>query len=231
MADGEVTQPARRRQRHDPTATSLHAIVRARFETLRRAASEGAGLPRYVTSEFEAFLRCGVLACGFARARCVACGADQLVAFSCKKRGVCPSCGGRRMSETAAELVDRLLPEVPVRQWVLSLPWALRLPVARDPALLTKVSRIFFEAIRAHLRAKAGGAGPGERVEVGAVTFVQRFGGSLNLNPHLHVLVLDGVFVCRDDGATPRFVPVAVPTAGERLAVLRNPSARGVLMA
>ena len=80
-----------------------------------------------------------------ARARCAGCGRDKLVAFSCKKRGVCPSCGGRRMRETAAERVTRVVPEVPVRQWVLSLPWALRLPVARDSALLTKVARIFFE--------------------------------------------------------------------------------------
>jgi hypothetical protein len=169
MADGDVPQSAGPWRRHDPTSTLLHAIVVAQFETFRRAASEGAEMPRYVTSEFEAFVRCGVLACGFARARCGGCGADQLVAFSRKKRGVCPWCGGRRMSEKAAELVDRVLPEVPVRQWVLSLPWSLRMPVARDPALLTKVSRIVFEAIRAHLRAKAGGAGAGERIEAGAV--------------------------------------------------------------
>jgi hypothetical protein len=145
---------------------------------IESASSSGTPLPRYVQDELHAFLRCGVLACGFARARCAGCGLDRLVAFSCKKRGVCPSCGGRRMRETAAELVTRAVPEVPVRQWVLSLPWALRLPVARDGVLLTKVTRIFFEAIREHLRAKMGGHGPGEWVEVGAITFVQRFGGA-----------------------------------------------------
>ena len=77
------------------------------------------------------------------------------------------------MSETAAELVDRVLPDVPVRQWVLSMPWELRLPVARDPELLTKVSRIFFEAVREHLRRRAGKLGEGLRVEAGAITFVQ----------------------------------------------------------
>ena len=29
--------------------------------------------------------------------------------------------------------------------------------------------------------------------QCGAVTFVQRFGGSLNLNVHFHTLVLDGI--------------------------------------
>lgn len=42
----------------------------------------------------------------------------KLVAFSCKKRGFCPSCGARRMAETAALLADEVLPERPLRQWV-----------------------------------------------------------------------------------------------------------------
>ncbi|MBN1669736.1 MAG: transposase zinc-binding domain-containing protein [Kiritimatiellae bacterium] len=35
---------------------------------------------------------------------------------SCKGRGFCPSCGGRRMADTAAHLVERVLPHVAVRQ-------------------------------------------------------------------------------------------------------------------
>jgi len=31
-----------------------------------------------------------------------------LVAFSCKGRGVCPSCNTRRMAETAAHLVEQV---------------------------------------------------------------------------------------------------------------------------
>ena len=34
----------------------------------------------------------------------------------------CPSCGGRRMTEHATQLVEAVLPRVPVRQWVLTLP-------------------------------------------------------------------------------------------------------------
>ncbi|MEN1933965.1 transposase zinc-binding domain-containing protein [Escherichia coli] len=48
------------------------------------------------------------------------------VAFSCKRRGFCPSCGARRMAESAALLVDEVLPEQPMRQWVLSFPFQLR---------------------------------------------------------------------------------------------------------
>jgi len=52
------------------------------------------------------------------------------------------------MSETAARQSDRVLPVAPYRQWVLALPWELRLPVAPDPALLNAVSRVFFEELR-----------------------------------------------------------------------------------
>ena len=62
----------------------------------------------------------------FARARCGDCGHDFLVAFSCKGRGVCPSCNARRMAETAAHLTDHVFPRLPVRQWVLSVPKRLR---------------------------------------------------------------------------------------------------------
>jgi hypothetical protein len=85
-------------------------------------ASTGAALPRFNKAEFDAFLECGILAHGFLRLRCGECGHDKLVAFSCKRRGFCPSCGARRMSQTAAHLVDHVIPHVPVRQWVLSLP-------------------------------------------------------------------------------------------------------------
>jgi hypothetical protein len=104
-------------------------IVRNHFETFRAQAAslrDGEGLPRFVERAFREFLRRGCLAMGFARFRCDACGHDHLAPFSCKGRGFCPSCGGRRMAERAAHLVDHVFPDVPVRQWVLSLPFRLR---------------------------------------------------------------------------------------------------------
>lgn len=82
----------------------LHAVVRAHLETFLREAARragGAGLPWFVEREFRDFLTCGVLAHGFARLRCEACAVERLVPFSCKGRGFCPSCGGRRMTERA----------------------------------------------------------------------------------------------------------------------------------
>ena len=59
--------------------------------------------------EFEAYLKCGRLEHGFLRVRCEDCHAEKRVAFSCKRRGFCPSCGARRMTDSAALLSDEVL--------------------------------------------------------------------------------------------------------------------------
>lgn len=149
-------------------------------------------------TSFEAFLECGILAHGFLRLRCGDCGHDKLVAFSCKRRGFCPSCGARRMSQTAAHLVEHVIPHVPVRQWVLSLPIPLRVLLAAQPELVTPVLQVVQRVVTRHLLDAAGvkaGVGHG-----GAVTLIQRFGSAANLNIHLHCLVLDGVYRCGADG-------------------------------
>jgi transposase-like zinc-binding protein/putative transposase len=203
-----VAQPSTTYAPGDPTATVLYGIVREHFETFRAQAAslrDGDGLPKFVEQEFRDFLRCGCLAGGFARFRCAACGLDRLVAFSCKGRGFCPRCGGRRMAERAAHLVDHVLPDVPVRQWVLSLPHRLRYLLAWDHDLCRAVSRVAVRAVLGFLRRRARHDGVADG-RSGAVVVVQRFGGALNLNVHLHALVLDGVFT-REDGAV-RFHPV-----------------------
>lgn len=112
--------------RRRPEETSLYRVVRENVSTfLSMALREDSLLrvPAFVAKELLGFLDCGLLRRGFARLKCEACNHEQLVAFSCKGRGFCPSCLGRRMAETAALLVDDVLPEVPVRHWVLSVPF------------------------------------------------------------------------------------------------------------
>src|SRR6266545_1116019 len=84
-------------------------------------------MPQVVEREFREFLLCGVFEAGVARFQCEGCGREHLVPFSCKRREWCPSCGGRRMTERAARLVDAVLPWVPVRQWVLTVPYPAQL--------------------------------------------------------------------------------------------------------
>jgi hypothetical protein len=93
-----------------------------------------------------AYLDCGILENGFARARCGACHAEDLVAFSCKGRGLCPSCAAKRAAALAAFLREEVLADVAHAQWVFSIPKMLRAsrrggsqrqhthpPVADDP--------------------------------------------------------------------------------------------------
>ena len=112
------------------------------------------------------------------------------------------------MADTSAWLVDEVLPEVPVRQWVLSVPWPVRFALARDAKLLTKALGIFVGELFRDLRRRIGASKarrpgiPNRRGDCGAVTGVQRFGGALNLNVHFHTIVLDGVYVRGRDGET-----------------------------
>ena len=151
---------------HRPEATLLYQLVEQnnpQFRELR--AREGRSLPDYVQEEFEAYLKCGRLEQGFLRVRCEGCHAEKLVAFSCKKRGFCPSCGARRMAETAALLADEVLPERPLRQWVLSLPFALRFLLATQGAqrgVGDSVAATLAGQIQSSKSGAAAGAGRGE---------------------------------------------------------------------
>ena len=202
-------------RRRRPEESVLYRVVQQQLETfLARAEARDRHVPRFVEREFRGFLRCGVLAHGFVRVHCDDCGQDRVVAFSCKGRGFCPSCGGRRMADTAAHLVDRVLPEVPVRQWVLSLPFALRYRLAYDAKLTSAVLGVFVRAVFASLRDRAKKHWQLAGGQCGAVTFVQRFGGALNLNVHFHSLLLDGVYGEGPDG-NPRFHPLPPPSDAE----------------
>jgi len=158
----------------------------------------GNGIPWWVEKDFRAYLRCGVLAHGFARARCEDCGHERLIPFSCKSRGICPSCNTRRMAELAAHLTDHVVPHLAARQWVLSLPKRLRPFLHHNPEIAGAVLRILLRAIRTTLR-HASPRAPAH-AQLGAVSFLHRFGSSLNAHPHFHVVVLDGVFSRSDDG-------------------------------
>jgi hypothetical protein len=121
------------------------------------------------------------------------------------------------MAETAAHLVDHVIPRVPVRQWVLSFPIPLRFLLAAHPHLLSPVLQVVNRAISTFLIKQAGLKRT--EAQTGAVTLIQRFGSAANLNIHLHCLVLDGVYDTTGD--VPVFHPVRAPTA-EQLQTLLN---------
>jgi hypothetical protein len=182
-------------RRRDARLASLGLRI-VRLETFLARAEEadplGYGVPGWVERDFRAYLRCGIPAHGFARVRCGDCGQERLLPFSCKGRGVCPSCNARRMADVAARLTDHVLPHLPLRQWVLSVPKRLRPYLHHDVRLAGLVLRTFVRVIRSELRGRCPGAPADARIA--AVSFPQRFGSSLNPHFHYHVLAIDGVF-------------------------------------
>jgi Transposase zinc-binding domain/Putative transposase len=196
---GAVTAAYTRRR---PEETTLYAVVRDNLATLYGAVADGAlpiSLPAFVRKELDGYLECGMLCRGFARLRCDGCEETRIVAFSCKGRGFCPSCLGRKMAQTAAHLVEDVLPPVALRQWVLTFPYAWRKRLGYDAALLSALTGIFIKTVLGFYRKKSGGAEAGGKS--GAVVSVQRTSSDLKLNPHLHAVFLDGAY--REDVAAP----------------------------
>ena len=160
---------------------------------------DGEAPPTHVEHTFRRYLECGILAHGFARAYCDECQHDFLIAYSCKCRGVCPTCNTlrawskpQRMAETAAHLVDHIFAPLPVRQWVLAVPKRLRTFLRRDKALQGAVLRIFLSVVERCLREHSPACPTTARI--GALAFIHRCGSSLNEHVYFHCCVIDGVF-------------------------------------
>lgn len=209
----------------DPGASALVQVLERHLDAFsERCGTDGDehAPPAFVFEALRAVAGCGDLARGFARLACDRCRAPRVVPYSCKT-ALCPSCGGRRMAALAAYAVDRLLPHVPYRQWVLSLPFTLRHAVAFDPTLLNDV---FACVTRALLRCVSSlGAEHGVCGQAAGVLHVQRFQDGAQVNPHGHYVLSDAVFV--SEGPTPgepgtraRAVVTRAPTRAELQAVV-----------
>ncbi len=199
-------------RRHRPETTALYEVVRDNLETLLGAIDDGAiavRVPKHARKELHAYLDCGLLCRGFARLKCRACDETRLVAFSCKGRGFCPSCMGRRMNATAANLIERVLPpSTPLRQCVLTFPfpWRPRLAQEREACpwgtancsadsprsswIARSLAWATVQAFYARRAAHEGNLG----AKTGAVSGVQGTSSDLRLNPHLHTIALDGAW-------------------------------------
>ena len=97
------------------------------------------------------------------------------------------------MADSAAHLVDEVLPKKPIRQRVLSVPFPLRYLFATNPQVMSRVLTIVQRVISTFL-IKQSGRAVKSGAQSGAVTLIQRFGSALNLNLHFHMLYLNGVY-------------------------------------
>jgi hypothetical protein len=179
----------------NPYKTDLHALVRENYrQVFFDKEAQGTNLPFHLEREFKKYLTCGIPSYGMARLQCPCCLKDKFIAFSCKGRTICPSCTGRRTADTAKHLLEEVFPaNVPVRQWVLSMPYKYRFLLATRPEFLRKALAIFHRIINRHYQKKATLLNL-KNPKVGAITAIQRFSSSLALNVHFHTIYMDGVF-------------------------------------
>ena len=177
-----------------PQATPLYRLVASHYADVRDAWEERFeahyGFWRGAAEKaVGAYLDCGILDHGFARVRCGGCHAEYLVAFSCKGRGLCPSCAAKRAAALAPFLREQVLAEVGHAQWVFSIPKILRPYFLYHRRLLGRLCRAAYETARAMIGAASPG---GDRLVPGMIAVVQTFGDELNWHPHVHALVTRG---------------------------------------
>jgi len=178
------------RQRR-PEKTALFQVIKKNYLPWRKTRNDQENpIPHYMENIFQKYLGCGILAKGFACAHCEGCSKDFLIAYSCKTRGICPSCNQRAMVQTAAHLIDSVLPRVPFRQFVISFPLRIR-HYLETHKLLQAVLKIVVDEIRKTVIACSP---PTSNPQIGAISFIQHFGNTLNYHPHFHIIVADGIF-------------------------------------
>jgi len=115
------------------------------------------------------------------------------------------------MNQLAANLVDRVLPVVPIRHWVMSFPMKVRFLLAWRPTLRNEVMAAFFDIVLGWYRSRVSSQGH-PRGRGGAVGVWHLAGSSMNCNPHIHAIVLDGVYALGEDEQQPVFRPAQRPT-------------------
>ena len=164
----------------------LYGAVRDEWPVVRALARQGnaeGGLPAFIEQAAAQFLRCGILQHGFVRAVCDRCKQSIAVAFSCKQRGICNSCDGKRMTEVAAHWLDEVIAPVPIRQWVITFPFEVRYLLAWNAPLRSAVLGAFMRALQAHYKRQAL-ADCGRDPRYGAISVAQRFDGAVRLQMH-----------------------------------------------
>ncbi len=199
----------------DPRKTPLFRLLEAHYEPVKL----------YWEQRFEAhygffcgfwdqavahYLDCGIWDNGFARIRCDACRHEMLVAFSCKQRGLCPSCSAKRGAELGAFLIEHVKEDVGHAQWVFTIPKMLRPLFFKMRSLRGHLARLAWHTVCELMAA----AVEESDLRPGMVAVIQTFGDRVNPHPHVHAIVTRGGWT-RDDRFLP--VPFVDPAVAQRL--------------
>ncbi len=178
-------------RRREPQKSALYKVVSTYREVLPRVWEERCqalygALRAEITVALDEFLSCGLLSHGAARVYCDNCRHSFFVAFSCKRRGLCPSCSAKRAVMFAEHLFSEVLAAVPHRHIIFTIPKRLRVYPRYDRRNLGLLFAAAWGAVKELLGSDAG--------VPGLVLTVQTSGDALNFHPHLHGCLADGLF-------------------------------------
>jgi hypothetical protein len=139
-------------KRRSPETSSLYQIVYhsrddLQFQWESRFQHQYGCLRDEVLKTFDEYLNCGILAHGAARVYCDGCKHSLLIAFSCKRRGVCPSCGAKREVKFAEHIYGEVIEDIPHRHTVFTIPKRLRVFFKYDRKLNTLLFRAAWGAL------------------------------------------------------------------------------------
>jgi len=144
-------------------------------------------LRKEVLSAFDAYLNCGVVAHGVVLVACESCPHGQILAFSCKKRGLCPSCDAKRACIFAEHLHENVLLPYSHRHLVWTIPKRLRIYFKFNRKLNKYLYWAANKAWNEYLCAVLPNG------KTGTISALHTAGDNLGWHPHNHMLVLNGV--------------------------------------
>ena len=188
---------SRRRQieygRRRPEETALYRLVYNYRDAFERSweelfEHEYGALRREVLESFDKYLDCGILLHGAARAECPRCKRSILVAHSCKRRCLCPSCDAKRSLVFAENLVSEVLLPYPQRHVVFTIPKRLRCYFRFDRKLLSSVYTAAWSAWKAYVAEVTSSEG-----KTAMAASLHTAGDTLSFHPHVHSIALSGV--------------------------------------
>ncbi len=182
-------------------ASPLYQLFEAHYEEVKALWEErfekAYGFWRgFIDKVVARYLDCGTGEGGFARLRCEECHLERLLTFSCRPRGICPSCDAKRAAAFAALLHDEVLEDVPHQMWVFTIPRMLRVYFLHHRELLGELSRIAYETVQ-ELMATA--CFEDDSFRPGMVSVVQTFGEAARFHPHVHGLCSRGGWNARGE--------------------------------
>ncbi|NMC64192.1 MAG: transposase [SAR324 cluster bacterium] len=177
-----------------PTKTDLYRLVFNYRDTFERSwetffQHDYGALRHEVLDALDKYLNCGILAHGVARAVCPKCNNSILVAFSCKRRCLCPSCDAKRSLVFTENLVSNILLPYPQRHLVFSIPKRLRCYFRFNRKLMSHLYAAAWNAWDDYVQEETSAS---DDAHTGMVSALHTAGDLLAWHPHSHNIALSG---------------------------------------